>query len=81
MIKLLLVIISLLHVVHQILDIHLERKSAISVQNVEEVLIEIPSVPANDGFAFVSPLRAEVQLIPTLAFQKDSARVILVAVG
>ena len=62
-VSLLLEEISLLHVDHQFLDIHFEGKPVISVKRIEEILTKIPSVPGNDGAAFVSPLCAEVQLI------------------
>ena len=62
-VSLLLEEISLLHVDHQFLDIHFEGKPVISVENIEEILAKIPSVPGNNGAAFVSPLCAEVQFI------------------
>ena len=78
---LLLEVVSLLHVVHEFLHVHIKRKSAISVESSEEVLAEIPSVPGNDGAAFVSLLRAEVQLIASITLQKEDTRDLFRAVG
>ena len=77
----LLVDISLLHVAHQFLNIHLEGKSPISVEGVEEILTKIPSVPGDGGPAFVSLLCAKVQLIASLALQEEDARDSFRAVG
>jgi hypothetical protein len=59
-VSLLLKKISLLHVDHQFLDIHSKREPIVSVESIEKILAKIPSVPSNNGAAFVSPLCAEV---------------------
>ena len=69
-VSLLLEKISLLHGYHQFLDIHFEGKPVISVKRIEEILTKIPSVPGNDGAAFVSPLCAKVKLVATHTFQE-----------
>ena len=66
--------ISLLHRDHQFLDIHFERKSAVSIEHIEEILAKVPSVPGNDDTTFVSPPCAEVQLIATHTLQEENAR-------
>ena len=70
----LLELISLLHVVHEFLHVHLKGKSTISVKSSEEILAEVPSIPSNHGAAFFSLLRAEVQLIASLTFQEEDTR-------
>ena len=79
-ISLLLVDIPLLHVIHEFLYIHLKGKSSISVEGVEEILTEIPSVPGDGGPAFVSLFCAEVQLVARLALQEEDTRGFLRAV-
>ena len=74
-------VISLLKVIHEFLHVHFKRQSPISVESSEEILAEIPSVPGNDGAAFVSLLRAEVQLVASITLQEEDARMVFVAVG
>ena len=72
--SLVLEVISLFHAVHELLHVHSKGQSPISVESSEEILAEIPSVPGNDGAAFVSLLRAEVQLIASITLQEEDAR-------
>ena len=80
-VPLVLEVISMFHAIHQILYVHSKGQSSISVESFEEILVEIPSVPGNDGAAFVSLLRAEVQLMASLTFQEEDTGVAFVAVG
>ena len=80
LIKLLLKVISLLHSFHELLHIHIERKSPISLESVEEVRSKIPSVPGNYSVALVSPLCTEVQFIAIFTLQEDNAWDCFVAV-
>ena len=73
LIKLLLKVISLHHSFHELLHIHIERKSPISLESVEKVWSKIPSVPGNCSVAFFSPLCTEVQFIATFTLQEDDA--------
>ena len=50
------------------------------MESSEEILAEVPSVPGNDGAAFVSLLRAEVQLIATIRLQEEDAMISFMAV-
>ena len=59
---------------HELLVIHVEGDLPISFEVFEEILVEIPSVPRNDGAAFDPLLCAKVQLVALLILQEESAR-------
>ena len=66
--------ISLLHAIHELLYVHIEGKSSISVECLKEIWAKVPPEPGNDGAVFVPPLCTKVQLITSLTFQEESAR-------
>ena len=63
----------LLDGLHELLVIHVEGDLAVSFEVFEEILVEIPSVPGDDGATFCPLLRPEVQLVALLIFQEESA--------
>ena len=70
----LLEVVSLLHGLHKILEMHAKRQSTILDKGFKEVITEVPTIPGVDSGVLVTFYGAEVELVSFAAFQEERAR-------